>query len=65
MSIYFVTIKSGDSYWVISSDPTSAYEKLLKMLDENDIYFSSERELVAIEVIANESLAEGVYDGKI
>jgi len=41
----------GISY-VVAADPTTAYIKVRKHLDDNDIGFSSDRELDKIELIA-------------
>lgn len=51
MKLYFVIIKSGSGYWVMAEDTESAYKKLREVLDENDLFFTSERELRHIDVI--------------
>jgi hypothetical protein len=43
----------GTAY-VVASDPTEAYKKLRRFLDNEDLGFRSERELDTIEVIADE-----------
>ncbi len=60
MNLYFVTITSKDSYWVVAEDTEKAYEKLKKVLDEHDIYFTDDRNLKIIEVIG-----ESYYDDSV
>ena len=61
MNIYFVTIKSGDSFYVVSKDTESAYKKLLKVLEEEDMYFSEERKLESIYVLGEEWHGKDIY----
>lgn len=61
MNLYFVTIKSGDSFYVVSESTDGAYDKLLKILDEEDMYFSNERKLESIYVIGEEWYGKDVY----
>lgn len=62
MNLYKVTLRGMTSSsitmihginYVVASDPTTAYNKVRKHLDENDIGFSSDRELDKIELIAS------------
>lgn len=39
--------------YVVAEHPTEAYEKVRKYLDENDLCFKSQRELLNIELIAD------------
>lgn len=61
MNLYFVTITSKDSYWVVAEDTEKAYEKLKKVLDEHDIYFTNDRNLKIIEVIGESYYDDGVF----
>lgn len=53
-TLYKITILSGTSYLVIADDAQLAYDRVRNYLDNNDIEFSSKRELASIEVIANQ-----------
>lgn len=53
MKLYLITIKNYNEFYVIADDPTSAYEKLLKCLEKEDLYFTKERELKSIEFIGD------------
>lgn len=61
MKLYFITITSKDSYWVVAEDTEKAYEKLRKVLDEHDLYFREERSLKIIEVIGESYYDDGVF----
>lgn len=61
MKLYFITITSKDSYWVVAEDTEKAYEKLRKVLDEHDLYFRDERSLKIIEVIGESYYDDGVF----
>lgn len=61
MNLYFVTITSKDSYWVVAEDTEKAYEKLKKVLDEHDLYFRDDRNLKIIEVIGESYYDDGVF----
>lgn len=52
MNLYKITIKTYDEFYVIANDPTEAYNKLLKKLEKSNLYFSCDRELKHIELIA-------------
>lgn len=52
MNLYLITIKANDSFYIIAESVDIAYNKLLKLLEEKDLYFSSEREFKSAEVIA-------------
>ena len=43
--------------YVVALDPTAAYEKLKKRLDDEEMGFESERELDTVSLIAS----EGIY----
>ena len=53
MSIYKITIISGNSYIVVDKSIDNAYKTLKKYLDNNDYEFSYKRDLAKVEVIAN------------
>lgn len=60
MMLFKVTLKgmtiSPNAYgisYVVADDPTSAYLKVKKFLEENDLGFSRDRELHSIELIAD------------
>ncbi len=62
MNLYKVTLRGMTSSsitmihginYVVAKDPTEAYTKVRKYLDENDLGFSSEREMDKIELIAS------------
>lgn len=59
MNLYLITIKSYDCFYVIAPDTTTAYEQLLKLLNDNDLFFTSERKLMKIEL-----LSEAYYGAK-
>lgn len=61
MNLYFVTITSKDSYWVVAEDTEKAYEKLKKVLDEHDLYFRDDRNLKIIEAIGESYYDDGVF----
>jgi hypothetical protein len=53
-TLYNITIKTYGSagFYVVADDPTSAYEKVRKLLDERKVYYRQDRELDTIKVIA-------------
>lgn len=51
------------SYWVIATDPTSAENKLIKILDINDYGFTEQRKVTCITVIA-EAIEENYLTDK-
>jgi hypothetical protein len=65
MKLYKVTLRGmtvtstgvvyGVSY-AVAEDPTSAFSKVKKFLDTNDIGFSKERELLSIELVADTNI---------
>jgi hypothetical protein len=65
MKLYKVTLRGmtvtstgvvyGVSY-AVAEDPTSAFLKVKKFLDTNDIGFSKERELLSIELVADTNI---------
>ena len=44
-----------DNMFVVASDPTKAYKKARKYLDDNDWYFDKDRELSTVTLLAEES----------
>jgi hypothetical protein len=55
MTVTSTGVVYGVSY-VVAQDPTSAYLKVKKFLDTNDIGFSKERELFSVELIADSNI---------
>jgi hypothetical protein len=51
--LYKVMTKNSMTHYVIATDPAKAYSILRKFLDDNDLYFSAERDLKLIEPIAS------------
>jgi len=51
MNLYKLTCGIGD-YWVVSSDPTAAERKLIKVLNDNDYGLSIRRKVTNIQLIA-------------
>ena len=52
MNLYKITTKTYDEFYVIANDPSEAYNKLLKNLEKSDLYFSCDRKLKHIALIA-------------
>lgn len=50
-NLYLLTTKGLGQFHVIANDPTQAQESLLKILDEQDYGFKSERQVTNIEWI--------------
>ena len=48
------TYKKGSVNYVVANNPDEAYKILRKYLDEKNYFFSSERELDSIELVAEE-----------
>jgi len=51
MKLYKLSTGLGD-YWVIAKDPTSAENKLMKILDDEDYGFASGRTVTVLTLIA-------------
>lgn len=51
--IYKITLVNYRVYYCIAKDPAIAEKFLLKFLNEEDLYFSSERKVKTIEIIGN------------
>ena len=51
MKLYKI-INGIGTYWVVANDPTQAEQKLLKLLNDADYGFSSQRPAQEIHVIA-------------
>ena len=51
MNLYYITIKNLKSFYVVADNIELAYEKLLKCLEKEDLYFTKERELKSVEII--------------
>ena len=54
LTLYKVSIKNLKSFYVVAENPSQAYEKTRKFLDDNDWYIIKYRELDTIEVIADD-----------
>ena len=68
--LFKVNLINNTSYYVISCDLSSAYQNVRKYLDENDLYFRCDRELLSVELVAvNHKHADTKYllliDGQI
>ena len=61
MNLYFLILKNTDGYWVVAESLDKACEKLRKVLDDNDIYFISERELKHIDIIGKEYYDKDIF----
>jgi len=55
MTVTSTGVVYGVSY-AVAQDPTTAYLKVKKFLDTNDIGFSKERELLSVELIADSNI---------
>jgi len=55
MTVSSTGVVYGVSY-AVAQDPTTAYLKVKKFLDDNDIGFSKERELLSVELIADSNV---------
>ena len=53
MKLYLITISNGDSFYIIHTDPTSAYSVLREYLDNKKIGLKKERELKTVELLAD------------
>ena len=52
MTVTSTGVVYGVSY-AVAEDPTTAYLKVKKFLESNDIGFSKERELLSVELVAD------------
>ena len=55
MTVTSTGVVYGVTY-AVADDPTTAYLKVKKFLDTNDIGFSKERELLSVELIADSNI---------
>ena len=62
MYLYLITIKNAKSFYIIADDPTSAYTKLLKCLEKEDLYFITDRQLRSIEVIGSTFYEKNMFE---
>ena len=62
MKLYRVKLKGSPSHgsvdcytpYILANDPTEAYKKIRKILDEKDYGFESDREMQSIELLADD-----------
>lgn len=56
--LYRVTTRKGNPgmFYVVATGPTAAYKAVRVFLDENDFFFTHERELDRIELIAEHTV---------
>lgn len=54
MKLFKVTIRNGKYAYVVAKDPTSAYKEYRKFLDSEAWYFSGDREMQDITLMADE-----------
>ena len=58
MKLFKVNLRATGDYscfYVIASDPTIAYNKVRKYMDDEDLCFSHDREMESIELLAEAS----------
>ena len=58
MTVSSTGVVYGVSY-AVAEDPNTAYLKVKKFLDSNDIGFSKERELLSVELVADSDTYPG------
>lgn len=51
--IYKLTLINYKKYYCIAEDPAAAEKLLLKLLNEEDLYFLRDRKVKTIEIIGN------------
>lgn len=51
--IYKITLVNYKAYYCIAEDPAAAEKLLLKLLNEEDLYFLRDRKVKTIEIIGN------------
>lgn len=51
--IYKLTLVNYKTYYCIAEDPAAAEKLLLKLLNEEDLYFLRDRKVKTIEIIGN------------
>ena len=52
LKLYKITVRSGEVYYAVSTDPTEAYNAVRAKLDDRGWATESEREMLSIELIA-------------
>lgn len=55
MKLYKITLRNYDVAYSVANDAESAYQLVRKHLDKNDLGFKDERELLTVELIADDS----------
>lgn len=63
MNLYKLTNGLGD-YWVVSTDPTAAQDRLHQVLEYGDYGFRDERKVKNVELIAEEIVSHTFITGK-
>ena len=53
--LFKITLQNHKICYAVATDPTKAYETAREVLDDWDYFFSKERELWKIEVIADKN----------
>jgi hypothetical protein len=53
-TLYEITVKRGQSFYVIAESPNEAQSEVKRLLDKADWWFSGDREVKNIRVIAKE-----------
>ena len=51
MKLYIVTLQNYKQYYVVASDSNRAYEKVIEILDREDLFFDREKQLKSIELL--------------
>ncbi len=55
IKLYLITIKDKSKYYVISRDPNTASNVLIRYLDAHDRHRCEERTIINIEVLSSET----------
>ena len=53
-TLYEITIKKGKSFYVIANSPNEASEEVLRLLTKADWWFSDDRKVTNIKILAEE-----------
>lgn len=53
-NLYLVTVRRGRSCYVLATDPTAAQKEVESLLNKADWYFSHDREVIEIKLLAPE-----------
>lgn len=54
MNLYLITVMRMNTFYVLASHPTEAQEKLGSLLDKANWWYSNDRKVKMIELIAEE-----------